>query len=68
MSPRQLAGKRPNRGFGCAGTETTRGTTDIAAYGSNFGVRLPIPMLEEGGEGIYPRLSAAYRGRVWSIV
>ena len=29
-----LDGKRPNRGFGCAGTEATRGTTDIAAYRS----------------------------------
>src|ERR1019366_6408212 len=33
---RQLTEKRANRGFGCAGTETTRGTTDIAAYRSKF--------------------------------
>jgi hypothetical protein len=30
-SEKHLDEKRPNRGFGFAGTETTRGTTDIAA-------------------------------------
>jgi hypothetical protein len=33
---RQLTEKRANRGFGCAGTETSRGTTDMAAYRSFF--------------------------------
>jgi hypothetical protein len=44
--------KRPNRGFGSAGTETTRGTTDIAAYRSGFGFRLPIPSSGKARPGI----------------
>ena len=33
---------RPNRGFGCAGTETTREAADIAAYRSKSRFAIPV--------------------------